>query len=179
MTCWTDRTCPPPDTRFWAKVNRAGPNGCWVWFGSTSKGYGRLTRGTQQYRAHRVSYEGRYGPIAAGLQVDHLCGNTCCVNPAHLKAVTARENTLRSNAWSGVNSRKDHCPQGHQYTGDNLYVIPSTGGRACRICKAIARSGERDRRGVRHKQGTGPGRPGRRAHSTKSGGVAHALDLRG
>lgn len=27
------------------------------------------------------------------------------------------------------------CPQGHLYEGDNLYVIPSTGGRMCRQCK--------------------------------------------
>ena len=28
-----------------------------------------------------------------------------------------------------------HCPQGHPYSGGNLYVNPSTGGRMCRECK--------------------------------------------
>lgn len=46
--------------------------------------------------AHRVAYELTVGPIAGGLQIDHLCRAHPCVNPAHLDAVTPRENTRRS-----------------------------------------------------------------------------------
>jgi hypothetical protein len=53
---------------------------------------GRIT-----YR-HRLAYEEAYGPIPAGLTVDHLCFNIRCINPEHLEAVTASENTRR--AWA-------------------------------------------------------------------------------
>jgi hypothetical protein len=32
------------------------------------------------------------------------------------------------------NAVKTHCPEGHPYDEENTYIIPSTGGRMCRIC---------------------------------------------
>lgn len=29
-----------PEERFWEKVNKDGPNGCWVWTAGTTRGYG-------------------------------------------------------------------------------------------------------------------------------------------
>ncbi len=29
---------------------------------------------------------------------------------------------------------KTHCPQGHPYSGDNLYIVPGRGWRYCREC---------------------------------------------
>jgi hypothetical protein len=46
--------------------------------------------------AHRVSYEAAYGPIPAGLHIDHLCRVRKCVRPEHLEAVTQGENNLRA-----------------------------------------------------------------------------------
>ena len=37
------------------------------------------------------------------------------------------------------NSRKTHCPKGHPYEADNLYIDPK-GYRRCRTCKAIDRA---------------------------------------
>jgi hypothetical protein len=45
--------------------------------------------------AHRLFYEERYGPIPEGHQLDHLCRQPACVNPAHLEPVTQTENIRR------------------------------------------------------------------------------------
>lgn len=42
--------------------------------------------------AHRVIYEERVGPIPEGALLDHRCHNTLCVNPAHLRLVTHKQN---------------------------------------------------------------------------------------
>lgn len=66
--------------------------GCWVWqWRKTPKGYGQW-RGRL---AHRKVYEDKLGPVADGLELDHLCRNRLCVNPAHLEPVTHATNVQR------------------------------------------------------------------------------------
>jgi hypothetical protein len=52
--------------------------------------------------------------------------------------------------WKGQGAGKGathrdatHCPQGHPYSGHNLYVQPSNGGRKCRACAADYRATRR------------------------------------
>jgi hypothetical protein len=45
--------------------------------------------------AHRWIYIWWMGPIAEGLEVDHLCEHKLCVLPLHLEAVTPKENIRR------------------------------------------------------------------------------------
>jgi len=59
--------------------------------------YGRLydpAIGRSDY-AHRVVWRRVYGPIPAGLTVDHVCRVTLCQRPDHLELVTKAENTRR------------------------------------------------------------------------------------
>lgn len=138
--------------RFMTHVEKSAS--CWVWTAATDKdGYGRFYRDAKSPRhvAHRFAYEAMVGPIPDGLQIDHLCRNTSCVNPAHLEPVTLDENVRR--AWEvrergtpaplrlclpdptspWANARKTHCKRGHEFTPENTILIPT--GRCCRTCK--------------------------------------------
>lgn len=123
----------PPVRRFMAKV-RVVDSGCWEWQSTLINGlYGQFWDGRRQVYAHRWSYEHHVSPIPAGLQIDHLCRNTRCVNPDHLEPVTPRENTLRGSSIVAANAVKTHCRLGHPLAGENLLVLPR--GRGCRACR--------------------------------------------
>ncbi len=74
-------------------------SGCWLWNGQLNGNrYGMAHYDGKHQVAHRAVYEDLVGPIGEGLQLDHLCRVTACVNPDHLEPVTRHENVLRSRA---------------------------------------------------------------------------------
>ena len=134
---YTRRPRPIAD-RFWSHVQKPDDAvGCWMWTGSTSNGgYGAFFPAEDEaVGAHRFAYELVKGPIPEGRQLDHLCRNRLCVNPDHVEPVTQHENLLRGEGFAGINSRATHCPKGHPYSGENLYVRPDRPGRGCKECK--------------------------------------------
>jgi len=51
-------------------------------------------------------------------------------------AACARDRHRESHGWKGglPSGDRTHCPAGHAYEGDNLYVVPQRGVRHCRAC---------------------------------------------
>lgn len=131
-------------------------SGCWAWDGTLAyDGYGRLPSGRRgvSFPAHRVAYEYAKGPIPEGLQIDHLCRVKCCINPAHLEAVTPSTNVRRglvpetaSKHMASLRARKKAelrsdslplCDRGHAFDEVNTYV-DKKGFWHCRECKRTA-----------------------------------------
>jgi hypothetical protein len=107
---------------------------CWEWFGyKDERGYGNLKDCQIQQRAYGWAYKYFFGKVPKGLELDHLCNNTSCVNASHLKPVTHKENVLRGNALSAHNARKTKCIHGHEFNQTNTH-IDKTGARHCRVC---------------------------------------------
>lgn len=119
--------------RFEAKIDKNGANGCWLWLVSTRNTYGCFKLQGKLYSAHRIAHTIWIGRIRDGLQVDHLCGNRLCVNPAHLEAVTQLVNIQRGHGGD-LHRNKTHCPKGHPYAGDNLRMKRARQGRDCVAC---------------------------------------------
>lgn len=132
---------PEEIARFEPKVCRGAAGDCWPWVGVKDKdGYGFLMVGLRKgerrtsRRAHRLSYEHERGPIPVGYQLDHLCRNPACVNPAHLEPVTPQVNTLRGVAPSARNAQKTHCLYGHLLPAATHHAYQRTR-RRCKQCE--------------------------------------------
>jgi hypothetical protein len=84
--------------RFWAKVDRRGPDECWPWLGSKiTSGYGNIRYGYRTHIATHVVLELVLGlTVPKGMRVCHSCDNPECVNPAHLWIGTDRDNVRDS-----------------------------------------------------------------------------------
>lgn len=116
---------------FWARVNKT--KSCWEWTGTIIRGrmaYGQVTRYGYEQTAHRLSYKLHKGDIPPGMQVDHRCHNTTCVNPEHLRLATPSQNAQnrkgpRSDNTSGV---RGVSLNGRRYSayavinGENTYL---------------------------------------------------------
>jgi len=124
--------------RFFDKVDVGD---CWQWVASkTSDGYGQFFPGDgKRWRSHRWLWTQLVGPIASGLEVDHLCRNRACVNPDHLEPVSKKVNQHRGNSPMGVNARKTQCPAGHIYDEANTRLSVDKFGTTHRQCRACDR----------------------------------------
>jgi len=76
----------PLEVRFWARVDRGGPDDCWPWTATMlASGYGWVhAPEVGEERAHRVAWVLTIGPIPEGQVACHRCDNPPCCNPGHL-----------------------------------------------------------------------------------------------
>jgi hypothetical protein len=120
---------------------------CWF-CGPNPKHYGQYRINGRIVSAHRFVYELLIGPIPQGLQIDHLCRQRSCINPAHLEAVPPKENIRRGlsgyfgDKHKGKGGRpwmaRTHCKHDHPFEGYNL-IINWRGERVCRACYNASR----------------------------------------
>jgi len=111
------RTSPERDTAiFWRRVEKT--DSCWNYTGpQDGAGYGRASIHEKRHLAHRVSWFLAYG-VWPKRNLDHICRNTHCVRPDHLREVTQVENMenlpvtsarsksgYRGVVWDKVNKR--------------------------------------------------------------------------
>ncbi len=84
--------------RYWPRVDRRGPDECWLWTGANKKGYGYIYTGYNRNHnsvmewAHRVAWELEHGASPGEMHVRHKCDNPPCQNPAHLELGTHLDN---------------------------------------------------------------------------------------
>jgi len=125
------------------------PDGdCMIWQGTARvNGYGVTVYMGKQTTTHRIMYQLHTGqPVPDGVEVDHICNNRRCINPAHLQAVSHTENMRLAR------ERRTTCRAGHEWNDDNTYITfikRKQGGlreqRYCRVCRAIAQQNFRER----------------------------------
>lgn len=135
MTRWDPK---PWEDRFWAKVDKNGA--CWLWTGHlNAAGYGHFNSLDPDFKTrfpHRIAWMLEVGPIPEGTELDHLCRNPGCLNPAHLEPVDHSTNLQR-----GAQGMVQRCRNGHPYTPENTYRYPvgNRGKRGptrdCRACR--------------------------------------------
>ena len=121
---------------WWSRVDVDEQDKCWGWLWSCgSHGYGQTWDGSTVVLAHRVAWCLHHKQqLPEGMTVDHICAWRKCCNPYHLRLLTNEE-----NASLNGHHFKTHCPRGHEYAGNNLYIQPSNGSRRCRACAAVQR----------------------------------------
>lgn len=121
--------------RFYAKIGPEDEGGCWPWLAAPANKYGQFWVQRQRPVAHRVSYQLFIGPIPDGLELDHLCRNTMCVNPSHLEPVDTRENQRRGIGFVATNIVKTHCLYGHLFDEKNTRLLSGGRKRQCKQCR--------------------------------------------
>lgn len=108
---------------------------CWVFTGGDQHNpHGRTLLLGKRVYVHRWMFEYVFGKLPKDMVVDHVSERGCiskrCWNPDHLEAVTQSVNVDRGLLHQRT---KTHCPQGHPYKGENLFVNKKNG-RECRTC---------------------------------------------
>jgi len=100
----------PLEERFWEKVDKNGPDGCWIWIVSlNSNGYGQIFVDGKKTEAHIVSWK-MYNnkKIPNGCVIHHKCHNPKCVNPNHLQCISKKQHIIIHHKNISKNIGENH-----------------------------------------------------------------------
>ena len=106
---------PAQMERFWSKVYKG--DGCWLWTGRLSGGYGVFDYGGGSQLSHRISLATTAGRWPEQC-VLHACDNKRCVNPKHLSEGTHADNN-RDRAAKGRSAKR----RPNKLTLDGLWEV--------------------------------------------------------
>lgn len=113
-----------------------------------------LCRGGKAKRifVHRLVLTAFIGPVPVGMQACHNDGNPANNVPANLRwdtiVANARDRRIHGNDRQ---LRKTHCPQGHEYSAENLY-LNRKGHRRCRPCTLAGQRAKKESINARRRQ---------------------------
>jgi hypothetical protein len=113
----------PLRERWERHVVKGDPDVCWEWIGSRNlRGYGKILARDASDRprlecAHRVAYELFVAAIPRGMEIDHTCHNPPCVNPAHLRVVTSKQNQENLSGPCATNASGYRGVSLHKHSG--------------------------------------------------------------
>lgn len=152
------------ESRIMNKLSETDTEKCWLMSGGLDKdGYSYLTvRGTS-WRAHRLAHILWIGPIPEGYVVDHRCWSRHCVNPKHLRLLTAAENCgwdarkvylgppkpKKTQLESAMRKKLGICRKGHVLS--EVGTITKNGPNkkpTCRMCQMITQTNHREANGL-------------------------------
>lgn len=125
---------------------RITDNSCWEsTYAPKRDGYTRIKINEKDIAVHRLMFYYYNGELNTNLTINHKCENRVCCNPQHLEQVTQKQNKQYSyNIHGHPNSKKTHCPRGHEYSNKNL-IINSKGSRLCKTCQKIHNSNKKEK----------------------------------
>lgn len=86
---------------------------CWLWIGSTTRGYGTISVHNRPAYVHRVAYAVHRGPIPAGAYVLHDCDVPHCWHPDHLFLGSHEENMADMLRKGGGSPPPTHYGEAH------------------------------------------------------------------
>ena len=131
---------------FLAKVEETAT--CWIWHGGIVQGYGyfsvRANGKTRSWSAHKIMWALNGLTIPNGMELDHVCRNRRCCNPAHLEPVTKKVNILRGVGGAAINAKKKVCPKCRRPYGRIWYGTRNGNPVAYRYCIPCERAKNRE-----------------------------------
>lgn len=117
MSTYTDR--------FWSKVFKSPKPGCWLWTSpKLDDGYAMFYDGQKMVLAHRYSWALAGHPLpdyenGRGSMLDHICRVRHCVNPAHMRVVTRKQNNEHLDADGSLRKNNSSGFRGVSKAGDS------------------------------------------------------------